>query len=238
MTALWPQHLLAEPCPSVFERISQLTRSTFSSTTEAVNDSVDDAVDDSVAIIWFPKTNDTFTTTNLEHDGKLFGTQNGFRIKGSISALKRLDEIKHTGHFRFGINTTAEERKKLDAILASSALTNISCVAGACRALREAGIMRTPIIIRNVPILNTVYLATLRLLPGSKITRVEYVGENKLKTILSSKDLWSELGLLTGLTAETAMILYLTIGTADGKETNFVVPVTTDGALGEPKTNR
>ncbi len=74
-----------------------------------------------------------------------------------------------------------------------------SCVEGTCLALRDSDILKVPILARNVPILNALYMATLRLIPGSRVTSVEYIGRNAIGTVFGSGEFWTEVMLVTGV---------------------------------------
>ncbi len=102
----------ARPCSTHFADIARTLKTFLSRSTEPVTNSV--------AVLWFPKTRDGFTTTNIENDGGYFGTLTYFERKGSVTALARRERSRNEGHFRVGIRATEEEVKKLTDVLASS----------------------------------------------------------------------------------------------------------------------
>ncbi|MBN8541048.1 MAG: hypothetical protein J0L82_11725 [Deltaproteobacteria bacterium] len=179
------QNVLAEDCPNSFHKLFQRQ----------------ETVDSSVAIIWFPKTDNIYTTTNIEADDTIWGTQLGFYAKSSVDAFKRLHRQKKTGHYRFAMRVSQPELEKLRLILLDTTTNNATCVGGTCNAFSKAGIQRFPFPVNLSPSLNALYLAVNRLIPGSRVTKIEFVGEQPLKTILSSKEFWSENAQALGVAA-------------------------------------
>lgn len=214
---------LAEDCSGFFGRLFQRP-----------NQLKTEYVDDNVAIVWFPTTKNTFTTTNLELDKTVWGTQNGYSVKGSTESVQRFERLKDIGHFRFGLRVSESELHKLRLILYQSASNKATCVEGVCRALSDAGIQSVPFPANYTPTLNAIYTAVNRLVPGSRVRKVEFIGQNPLKSILGSKDFWTENGLLIGTLATTGIAIGTTgliaiavIDTVDpnGKFSQIVIPI-------------
>lgn len=217
----------AEDCSGLFGRLLQRG-------IQSRNQIKTEYVDDNVAIVWFPTTKDTFTTTNLEVDNTVWGTQNHYYRKGSTETVQRFERMNNIGHFRFGLRVSEAELKKLRQILNQSSANKATCVDGACRALSEAGIQSIPFPANYTPTLNAIYTAVNRLVPGTRVRKVEFIGQNPMKSILGSKDFWTENGLVVGTVAASGFLVGMTgliaiavIDTVDpnGKFSQIVIPI-------------
>ncbi len=184
-----------------------------------------------VAIVWFPKTWNIYTTTNIESEGIIWGTQKEFERKGAVKDVKRASVVKGTGYYRFQVKASPQQIASLNQILhAGEALGGSqSCVRGTCLALKAAGIINIPFPFNQSPILNAAYLGVRRFFPGSKIVGVSYVGVKPIRSILLSKEILFE-GAFTANLVQAALmpaklLIALVIQRKDGKQEQVLVPV-------------
>lgn len=222
-----PSAAYADDCPGLFQRLF-FNRSV---NHQAIRT---EYVDDNVAIIWFPTTDDTFTTTNIELDGGVWGTQMGFYRKGSTEAVERRERMNGVGHFRFALKVSNAELENLRRILSDPTSNKATCVEGACKALSKAGIQKIPFPANYTPTLNAIYSAINRAMPGTRVQKIDFVGKNPVKSVLGSKDFWSENSLVAGVAGAatfgvgmTGLIGYAIIDTMDpfGKLKRLVIPI-------------
>jgi hypothetical protein len=139
-------------------------------------------IGDEVELIWWPRAfTRVVTHTDIRIGEPLYSAFLGMTKVGDFQRkYDRAIAGKGKVFFRFKLDVNHDQFLKLKEIVDDPTTFKRrkiqSCVGGACKMLREEGIINIPFPFSQVPTLNALYLIFLKRLGHKKILKVEYVG--------------------------------------------------------------
>ncbi len=141
-----------------------------------------------VKLVWYPKSQYVMLShVELAVDGQMWDATSGFSKRGTLKSRKRATKSGGYGYFSFSLRVTSEEMAKLQMYLEENLDKRKAqmCISGACRALRKNTGIYIPFPFSKVPTFSAMYLSLGRLIGNKRIERIDYVGKNRLKSLLS-----------------------------------------------------
>lgn len=187
-------------------------------------------ITDQVEIIWYPKSElVVLSHTELKVGDVVYDAFIHLKERGSINESMEAAMRGNKGFLRFKLAVTKEELQRLeDYINAHNGINRgfDSCVAGVCKVIKKNTGIIIPFPFDRVPSLNALYLTLMKTLGYKRILKVEYVGKNKLKNLLT---LETPAELYTSYTAiKIAGFLIVYAIDAVDKVIRLVIPVEED----------
>lgn len=143
---------------------------------------------ETIQYVWYPKSEFTIIShVDLAVNGKMWDGTAGFKIKGTEKERERAARMSERGYFSFSLRVTPEEKAQMQSYLQEN-LGKIQfqmCASGACKAIEANTGITIPFPFSHIPTLSAIYLSLGRLIGYKRIERIDYVGKNGLRNLLS-----------------------------------------------------
>ncbi|MEI6079671.1 MAG: hypothetical protein WCQ53_03425 [bacterium] len=202
--------------------------------------------DDIISMMYFPKNGANGTThTELVFGDKTYSTDGYFFTTSDVEKW-RLARYLNPGKFDyFKINIKVSEEEALDiekmiTKMSSDPNYHGSCVGTTSRIINKSTSMMIPYPLSQSPTVSAMYLKVIKTLGYERITSIEFVGENQLKSLLQGS-VAGDLGLFTfcvgGVVGVGTTIGALIIKAIDpsGNEDSFILQHTITPNYNSPK---
>ena len=183
-------------------------------------------LEDKVDLIWYPKAAKRFafvTHYKMRIEETVYDTFMGIEEKAKFKAAYRLAQSgRGKGIFLFRVAVTAEELDHLKYFVADPSKSKRlqSCVGGVCHIMRNNTKIKIPFPFSQIPTLNVIYLALMQKMGYQRILKVEYVGKNMWRDLLTI-EVFDEL-----LVSAVSAVIIVWVATQTKKILPVIIPIT------------
>lgn len=144
---------------------------------------------DKVEVIFYPKAGGIiFPHTELSVDGVFWNARKEYKPGATNAVAERAARAGSKGFFRFKLAVTEDELNSLRGFLKEREGKQIPfqfCASGACKAITQNTGIVIPLPFSKSPALSAAYLTAVQKLGYSRVVKIEYVGKNAFRNLLT-----------------------------------------------------